>query len=130
MIYRLFSFTQLNKKRIFELRRIVGSSSFYIRENVYELCFLFRNKNKISFLNSFASKKFHISYYLSVSKVIKNVLRFRRYVWCTFSFFINKNAKIKTWIYNFSNHWIITFYKNCLASPSTIVEKQQNYTMM
>ena len=41
---------------------------------------------------------------------------FRHYIWCTFSFFINKNAKTKTQIYNFSlminNKQIITLYQN------------------
>ena len=38
------------------------------------------------------------------------------YIWCTFSFFINKNAKIKKWIYDFplmmNNDRIIMFYKS------------------
>ena len=89
----IFSFTQLNKRRIFLLRRLVWLSSFYIRENVYELCFLFCKKQKVSFLNLFVSKKIYISYFFSVSKVINKILRFRRYIWCTFSFFIKGNAQ-------------------------------------
>ena len=84
------------KKRVFLSRRLVWPSSFYITENIYELCFLFHKKNNVSFLNSFVSKKIHISYFFSVSKVVNKICRFRRYIWCTFSFFINKNAKIKT----------------------------------
>ena len=40
-----FFFTQLNKRRIFFLRRLVWLSSL----NVYELCFLFRKKIKFVF---------------------------------------------------------------------------------
>ena len=62
-----FSFTQINK-RIFLLRHLVWLSSFYIRENVYELYFLFHKKNKASFLYSFVSKKIHISYIFQILK--------------------------------------------------------------
>ena len=92
-IYRFFSFAQLNKRRIFLLRRLVWPSSFYIRENVYEFCFLFRKKNKVSFLNSFVSKNIHISYFFSVSKVINKIFRSRRYIWCNFLFSLTKTRK-------------------------------------
>ena len=89
----IFSFTGLNKRRIFLLRCVVWLSSFYIRENVHELSSV---KKKIIFMNSFVSKKIHSSYLFSVSKVKNNIFRFCHYIWCTFYFFINKNAKIKT----------------------------------
>ena len=88
-ICRLFSFTQLIKRRIFSLRRLVWPSTFYIRE----MLMLFRKKSKLSFLNSFVSKKIHTSYFFSASEVINKIFRFRRYIWYTFYFFINKNAK-------------------------------------
>ena len=98
-------------------------SSFYIRESVYQLCFLLCKKNQVTFLNSFVSKKIHISYFFSVSKVINKIFRFCCYIWCTFSFFINKNAKIKTHIYNFSliinNGRIITEVRNSRVTKSS-----------
>ena len=93
-IYIYFSFTQLNKRRIFLLRRLEWLSSFHIRENVSELFFASKKK-KVNFLNSFVSKKIHIWYFLPVSKVMNKIFRFCHF-WCTFCFFINKNAKIKT----------------------------------
>ena len=54
---------------------------------------LFRKKSKLSFFNSFVSKKIHTSYFFSASEVINKIFRFRRYIWYTFYFFINKNAK-------------------------------------
>ena len=92
-IYRFFSFAQLNKRGIFLLRRRVWPSSFYIRENVYELCFLFCKKNKVCVLNSFVSKNIHISYFFSVSKVINKIFRSRRYIWCNFLFSLTKTRK-------------------------------------
>ena len=95
-IYIFFSFTQLSKRRIFLLRHLVWCSPFYIRENDFESCFLFHKKNKVSYMNSFVLKKIHISYFFSVSKVINMTFRFHCHIWCTFSFFMNKNVKIKT----------------------------------
>ena len=110
--YIFLSFTQLNKRRIFLLRCLMWLSSFYIGKNVYELCFLFRQKNTVSFLNSFVSKKILISHFFSVSKVMNKIFRFCCYIWCTFAFYI---TKIKTQIYNFSlminNDRIIMLYK-------------------
>ena len=71
-IYIYFSFTQLNKRRIFLLRRLEWLSSFHIRENVSELFFASKKK-KVNFLNSFVSKKIHIWYFLPVSKVMNKV---------------------------------------------------------
>ena len=92
--------------------------------------FVSQKKNIVGFLNSFVSKKIHISYFFPVSKVINKIFRFCRYIWRTFSFFINKNPKIKTQIYNFSlmikNERIITLFKNFFTSLSITVEKQEN----
>ena len=60
--YVFFSFTQLNKRRIFLLRHLVGLFSFHIRENVYKLCFLFclfcfKEDSYFIFLFSFKSYK-------------------------------------------------------------------------
>ena len=59
-----FSFTQLNKRRIFLLRCLVWLSSFYIRGNNYELVFCFVKKIKFAFLNSFVSKKISFSIWI------------------------------------------------------------------
>ena len=120
--YRFFSFTQLNKRTTFLLRRLVWPSSFYIIENFMNYVFRFVKKNKVRFLDSFVSKKVH-----------NKISRIRRYIWFIFSLFINKNAKIKTYIYNFSlminNDPIITLYKNFSATPSITVGRQEIYTM-
>ena len=42
--------------------------------------FRFVKENKFAFLNSFASKKIHISYFFSVSKVINMIFRFCHYI--------------------------------------------------
>ena len=84
---------------------------------IYVFCFV--KKSKVKFLNLFVSKKIHISYFFSFSKIINKIFRFHHYIWCAFSFFINKNAKIKTKIYNFSlminNYQIIMLYKSSIC---------------
>ena len=119
-------------KKIFLLKRLLWPSYFYFRENVYELCFPFCKKKKINFLNSFDLKKIHITYFFSVSKV-KKTRSFGFVV--TFSFLINKNAKIKRRFTNF-HKWktmskkLITLYKNFFrVTPSITVKNQENHTM-
>ena len=65
----------------------------------YVFCFV----KKVSFLNSFVSKKIHISNFFSVSKVINKIFRFHRYICYTFSFFHkqkreNKNVDLQLFV--------------------------------
>ena len=93
-ICRFFSFTQMNK-RIFLLRRLVWPS-FFITDNFMNYVFCFVKKIELASWIHLFQRRFIIFHFFSVSKVINKIFRFRRYICCTFSFFINKNAKMKT----------------------------------
>ena len=62
-IYIYFSFTQLNKRRIFLLRRLEWLSSFHIRENVSELFFASKKKKLTFWIHLFPRRfTFDISF--------------------------------------------------------------------
>ena len=121
----IYFFLSLNwRKGSFYLYALHDSPPSILEKMFMNYVFCLLKKIKLGFV----SKKIHISYFFSVSKVINKIFRFGRYIWCTFSFFINKNAKIKTDLQLFINDKQWYCYIRIL-SPSMTIEKQENYTI-
>ena len=113
--YIFFSFTQLNKRRIFLLRRLMWLSSFYIRENVYELCFLFPKKKVAFWIHLFQRRFiFHISF--KYSKVSSSVIKTFEYELCL-KFDLGMFAREATFVPKF-----------CLLLLSNLLQKTNSQT--